>query len=191
MAEQTGRTVYFAQPGPHNTQRVLEVARQRAEELGIRRVLLATTSGETAVRAARLFPAGYEIVAVTHVTGFHEPNVQELTAENRRLLQEAGVRLHTATHALGGAGRAVRKKLGTYQVDEIIAHSLRMFGQGTKVAIEISLMAADAGLVRTDEEVIALGGSGRGADTALVLRPANTHNLLELRVLEVLCKPRL
>lgn len=28
------------------------------------------------------------------------------------------------------------------------------FGQGTKVACEITLMAADAGLVRTDEDIV-------------------------------------
>jgi hypothetical protein len=52
-------------------------------------------------------------------------------------------------------------------------------------------MAADAGLIRTDEEVISIGGTARGADTALVIKPANTHDFFELRVKEVLCKPRL
>lgn len=182
-------TVYFEQAGPENTERVLELVRRRASELGLRRVVVATTRGETAVRAAAVL-AGLEIIAVTHVSGFREPNEQELTAEMRARLEQAGVRIVTAAHALGGAGRAVRKKFGTIQADEIIAHSLRLFGEGTKVAVEITLMAADAGLVRTDEEVIAIAGTGRGADTALVLRPANTHSLFDLRVLEILCKPR-
>jgi len=190
MAETSAATIYFEQPGPDNTDQVLELARRRAAELGIRRIVVATTRGETAVRAAAAL-AGFEIIAVTHTSGFREPNEQELTAENRARLEQAGVRIVTAAHALGGAGRAVRRKLGTVQADEIIAHTLRLFGEGTKVAVEITLMATDAGLVRTDEEVIAIAGTGRGADTALVLRPANTHNLFDLRVLEVLCKPRL
>ena len=190
MAEQVKTTVYFETAGPGNTGRVLEIARQRARELGIRRMVVASTRGETAVQAARAFP-GCDLIAVTHFTGFREPNGQELTEENRRLLEQGGVHILTTTHALGGAGRAIRKKLGTYQVDEIIAYTLRLFGEGMKVAVEIALMAADAGLVRTDEEVISIAGTGKGADTAVVLRPANTQNLLDLRVLEVLCKPRL
>jgi len=63
-------------------------------------------------------------------------------------------------------------------------------GQGMKVVIEISVMAADAGLVRTDEDIIAIGGSGRGADTAVVLRPVNSNDFFDLKVKEILCKPR-
>jgi hypothetical protein len=86
-------------------------------------------------------------------------------------------------------GRAVRNKLGTYQVDEIMAYTLRTFGQGTKVAIEIALMAADAGLVRTDEDIIAVGGTSEGADTALVIKPANSFSFFDLKVREIICKP--
>ncbi len=88
-------------------------------------------------------------------------------------------------------GRAVRKKLGTYELEEIIAYTLRIFGEGMKVVCEIALMAADAGLVRTDEPVIAIAGTGRGADTAVVLRPANAQTFFDMRIMEILCKPRL
>ena len=85
----------------------------------------------------------------------------------------------------------MRKKLGTYELEEIIAYTLRVFGEGMKVVCEIALMAADAGLARTDEEVIAIAGTGRGADTAVVLVPANAQTFFDMRILEVLCKPRL
>lgn len=68
--------------------------------------------------------------------------------------------------------------------------TLRTFGQGMKVALEITAMAADAGLVRTDEEVVSIGGTGRGADTAVVLQPDYTHRFFHLRVKELICKPR-
>jgi len=95
----------------------------------------------------------------------------------------------TCQHAFGGVGRAFRNKTGTYQIDEVIAYTLRTFGQGTKVAIEIALMAADAGLIRTDEDIISIGGTARGVDTALVLRGATTHTFFDLKVKEVICKP--
>ena len=52
-------------------------------------------------------------------------------------------------------------------------------------------MAADAGLIRTDEEIIAVGGTRGGADTAVVLQPSNTHAFFDLRIKEIVCKPRL
>jgi hypothetical protein len=184
------QSVYFLESGSKNTEKTFEVAKRRAEELGIKTIVVASTSGETGLKAVKAF-ANYKVVVVTHTTGFWAPDVQELTPQNRAEILEKGGSILTATHAFGGVGRAVRRKLNTTQVDEIIAHTLRVFGQGTKVACEIALMAADAGLIMTDEEIISIGGTARGADTALVVKPAHTHDFFELRVKEVLCKPRL
>jgi hypothetical protein len=183
------QSVYFPGPGSANTDKTLEMAKKRAEKLGIKTVVVASTSGETGVKAVKLLTS-CKVVVVTHATGFPAPDVQELTPHNRAEILEKGGRILTGTHAFGGVGRAVRRRFNTYQVDEIIAHTLRVFGQGAKVACEIVLMAADAGLISTDEEVISIGGSASGADTALVIRPANTHDFFELKVREVLCKPR-
>ncbi|MCJ7669370.1 MAG: hypothetical protein MUO61_02490 [Dehalococcoidia bacterium] len=183
------QSVYFLESGSANTERTFEVSKRRAEELGIKTIVVASTSGETGLKAVKTF-ANYKVVVVTHTTGLQAPDVQELTPQNRAKILEKGGLILTATHAFGGVGRAVRRKLNTSQVDEIIAHTLRVFGQGTKVACEIALMAADAGLIRTDEEVISIGGTARGADTALVVKPAHTHDFFELKVKEVLCKPR-
>lgn len=180
---------YFQKPGPQNTDAVLDAVLSRAAAGGIRKVLVATCSGKTAFAAAAKLGSAMQIVAVTHVTGFSGPNKQELTPEDRGKLEGLGVRIFTGQHAFGGVGRAVRNKLATYQVDEIMAYTLRTFGQGTKVAIEIALMAADAGLVRTDEDVVSVGGSAEGADTALVLQPANSSRFFDLKVKEVICKP--
>lgn len=181
--------VYFAESGSACTEKTLEIVKKRAEQLGIKTIVVASTSGETGVKAVKTF-ANYRVVVVTHATGFPTPNVQELTQPNRVKIVKNGGMILTATHAFGGLGRAVRRRLNTYQVDEIVAHTLRVLGEGTKVACEIALMAADAGLIRTDEEVISIGGTGSGADTALVIKPAHTHDFFELKVREVLCKPR-
>jgi len=183
------QSVYFLESGSATTEKTLEVAKKRAEELGIKTIVVASTSGETGLEAVKAF-ANYKVVVVTHTTGLQAPDVQELSPQNRAKILEKGGLILTATHAFGGVGRAVRRRFNTYQVDEIIAQTLRVFGQGTKVACEIALMAADAGLIRTDEEVISIGGTARGADTALVIKPAHTHDFFELRIKEVLCKPR-
>lgn len=180
---------YFQKSGGKNTVAVLEAAARRARELSIKKVLVATCSGKTAFEAIRIMDRDVKIIAVTHVTGFVEPDSQELDGNDRMELESKGVTVLTCQHAFGGVGRAVRNKLGSYQVDEIMAHTLRIFGQGTKVAIELALMAADAGLVRTDEDVIAIGGTGSGADSAVVLKPANSASFFDLKVRELICKP--
>ena len=86
-------------------------------------------------------------------------------------------------------GRAVRRKLGTYELEELVAFTLRTFGQGMKVAVEIALMAADAGLVRTGTPCISIGGTGEGADTAILLLPVNAQDFFDIRILEIWAKP--
>ena len=188
------KTVYFEKAGVENTDAVLALARQRARELGLKTVLVASTSGNTAVRALSALK-GLRVIVVAHSAGFLEPNTQEFTEENRKIVEGQGGIMVVAAHAFGGISRACRQgeipeAPTTYVVGDLIAGTLRTFGQGIKVAV----MAADAGLVRTDEEVIAIAGtgrSGRGADTALVIQPANAQHFFDLRVKEVICKPRL
>jgi hypothetical protein len=182
--------VYFEKPGPGNSLQTLELAGQRAKELGIRTIIVATTSGATALEAARLFK-DFNVVAVTHSTGFSAKDVQELSEENKAGLEKLGVKVLTCQHALGGVNRAVRFKLKTYQLDEIIAYTLRTMGQGFKVCLEIALMAADAGLASVKEEAVCIGGTGSGADTAVVLTPVNAQDFFDLKVHEIICKPRL
>jgi len=180
---------YFMSPGADNTRYVLKIAAKHAADVGIKTVLIATCSGKTALDAVDIFQSDTRIIALTHVTGFTSPDIQELSDENRSIMTQKGITVFTGQHAFGGVGRAVRNKVGTYQVDEIMAFTLRVFGQGTKVAIELALMAADAGLIHTDEDVISIGGTIAGADTALVLQGANSARFFDLKVRKILCKP--
>jgi hypothetical protein len=182
--------VYFEKSGEENTRRTLEVSAQRAQKLDIEDIVIATTSGKTGLIALELM-AQHNVVVVSHSTGFVKPGFQQMSEEMRRQLEVSGAKVLTCQHALGGVNRAVRKKLGTYELDEIIAYTLRMFGQGTKVAIEIALMAADAGLISISNPCICIGGTGKGADTAILLKPAHAQDFFDLRIMEFLTKPRL
>lgn len=182
--------VYFENPGKENTQKTLQIASQRVEALDVSNICVASTSGKTGLLATQFFP-GRNLVIVSHSTGFLKPDFQQFLPEQKRQIKEAGAKVLTCQHALGGVGRAVRKKLGTYELEEIMAFTLRVFGQGTKVAIEIALMAADAGLISTLEPCMSIGGTEQGADTAILLIPAHAQNFFDLRVLEILAKPRL
>ena len=189
------KTTYFDKPGgDENTDKTLALAKERAGELGIKTVVVASTVGGTAVKAVEIFQ-GYKVIVVTHTAGFREANTQEFTEENHRAVEAKGGILYTATHALGGIQRSLAPPGApsppSQAIGDIVAMTLRTFGQGTKVALEIAAMAADAGLIRTDEEIISIGGTGRGADTAIVLTPSHVHRFFNTRVREIICKPRL
>lgn len=179
---------YFEGPGAVNTRRTLEIVCRRSALPDISRIVIPTYTGKSALMAAKMIDPE-KIVAVTTVYGFKKPNTQLMKEATRRRLLDMGMQVITAAHVFGGVGRSVRRKLGTYQVDEIIAYTLRIFGQGTKVAVEVALMAADAGCVRVDENIISTGGSSSGIDTALVLQPANASSFLDVKIREVICKP--
>lgn len=183
------KTVYFERPGQENTAEVLRIVGQRAKELGIKTVVVASTLGDTAVKAVEALK-GFRVIVVTHSHGFREPDTQEFTEENRKIVESKGGVIYTATHFFYGISRAIRDKFNTWVLGDLFASLLKVFGEGMKVIIEISIMVADAGLVRTDEEIIVIAGTGHGADTAVVLTPVNSQNFFDLKVKEILCKPR-
>lgn len=180
--------VYFEEEGERNTDETLAAARRRADELMIRDIVVASTRGGTGVKAVEVFE-GYNVVVVTHSTGFREPGRQELIEENREQIMAGGGRILTTGHAFAGVSRAVRRKFDTLGPAELVAHTLRMLGQGMKVCVECAAMAADAGLIPMDKDIICIGGSGRGADTAVVLKPAHTSDLFDTYVKEIIAKP--
>lgn len=181
--------VYFDRPGKDNTEMVLALAKKRAEELGIRDIVVASTGGETGVKASEVFK-GFNLVVVTHHTGFKEPGHQELTEENRKVIEANGARVFTGTHVFMNVERAIRNKFNTAYPAEIMAQTLRLFCEGMKVAVEIAAMAADAGLIPVDREVISIAGTSRGADTAIVVQPANSSRIFDMTIKEIIAKPR-
>jgi len=183
-----GKIIYFDNPGSENTEEVFRIAKARAEELGLKTIVVATTWGDTAARAVKIFE-GVKVVVVTHVTGMKEPDSQELTEENRQEIKSNGGIILTTAHTFTGIEGAMRKRFNMHLLGDVIANTLYVLGQGIKVVCEITLMAADAGLVRTDEDIIAIAGTGHGADTAVVLKPVNSRDFFDLRIKEILCKP--
>jgi len=181
--------VYWNVKGKRNTVSTMEAALQRAGALGLKHIVVASYTG----RSAELFverAGDLEVVCVTHQVGYNQPGEDEMTLEKRNKLAGAGIKLLTTTHLLAGLDRACRFKFGGVYPAEITASALRMFGQGLKVCVEISVMALDAGLIPYGEEIVALGGTGAGLDTAAVILPAHAQNFFDTKVKEIICKPR-
>lgn len=179
-------TVYFEKRGTKNTAEVARLVTERAKELGIDHVVVASNTGFT---ARHFVGKGPKVVCVTHQIGFREPGGDEMGPATRGELSESGVDVLTTTHLFGNVERAVTQQQGGLYVGGVMSAALRMFSQGVKVAVEIAVMALDAGLIPYGKPIIAVGGSGGGADTALVLVPSHSKTVFDTEILELICKP--
>jgi hypothetical protein len=190
----TRKTYYFDAPGAENTPDAARFAVERAQELGLAKIVVASTGGRTALAFLDAMKGtDLELIVVTHVVGFTRPGEWEFSPEAAATLREAGAKIVTGTHALSGLERAISRspRLGGSSRTEAIAEALRrIVAIGLKVAVECVLIAADQGAVGVDEEVIAVGGTATGADTVCVIRPTHTASFFDLQVREIVAMPR-
>ena len=177
------KITYFETPGLENTEATLRLAAERAKARGIKKIVLASTTGETARLALERFSkTGIKLVVVPHQYGFG-PGRQRFPAELIAELEQKGHRVHFGTmlfHTDGFYGTTT---------PTVMAILLRTICQGIKVAVEIILMATDGGCIAAGEKVIAITGTGRGSDTAVVASAANSTKLHDLHITEIICKP--
>ena len=182
---------YFEKNGPENTGDCLEITKKAASELNCRNIVIASTNGDTGkIFAEGMKDLGLNIVIVTHSQGFKEPNTIELTDKARSAITAAGATIYTGTMITHSLETSLAKSFSGVYPTLLVAQTLRIFGQGTKVCCEMIMMAADAGLIPEGEEVLAIAGTGHGADTVILLRAVPSKRFLDLRVLETLAKPR-
>ena len=192
-----------------STVKVIDIAINRALELNIKDFVIASCTGKTieiffnrlenfkksflleltSKDKSENISSNFNIVCVTHQVGFTNPNHDEMPQLTREKLTGMGVKILTTTHLLGGIDRALRFQFKGVYPAEIVSASLRMFGQGIKVCTEISVMATDAGLVKSYQDIIALGGTGFGADTAAVICPAHSQSFFNTKIKEIILKP--
>jgi len=183
--------VYFEKGGLENTAETLKLAKERADELGIKDIVVASSHGGTALKAAEFFdPKENNIVAVTICESFKDLGWTMKTNE-REKLEKRGIKVLTCIHSLGdNVGSSFTEKHGGMTLEIIVRETLYRFCQGMKVAAEIVLMAADAGLIPVNREVIAIAGTDEGADTAIVVQPAYSRKFHNLKIKEIIAKPR-
>lgn len=197
-------TVYFEKPGKEHTEETLKIALEAAKERGIDTVLVSSTSGWTALKALEVFKGSeLNLIIVTHQTGYRSTGVQLMPDETRRKLEEEDVKVITCTDLLtGGVGVGISRQRSPREapleahvpyivppVNSIIAHTLRLFSQGVKVCVEIAMMTADIGVIPVDKPVVSVAGSHAGSDTAMVIKPASSNRIRDLKVHEILAKP--
>jgi uncharacterized protein len=160
------RTIeYFESSGKANTEKTLELACQRARQAGIEHVVMASTRGYAAGLALNSC-AGLNLIAV----GIER---DRFPAEQVARFEQAGKVIFS------------REIDCPYPAD--MQAAFRRFGQGTKVAVQVVVLAVQAGLVQEGDMVIGIGGASQGADTALVIRAS--WDFANFYVSEIICKP--
>jgi hypothetical protein len=193
MADLNCEVTYFERGGPNNTDKTLAIAKKYAEKLNINDIIIASTTGTTAEKAAEIFDLEkYNIVIITHAYYFlGSKKRQEFPEDKLEELKNKGLKFLTGTHSMGGIERGIRKSFKQWGFIELLAQFLRaQFSQGVKVCIEMGSMAVDGGLIpNLDRDILCIGGTGRGADTVCLIKPAPTSEFDKLRVKAILAKP--
>jgi len=201
---------YFERPGLFNTEKVIELCKKRATDLGIRFVVVASLTGDSTVKVAKAFKdLGVTIISVRFLPGGawrvkEEPcGAYEAIPELRKMRQEwikkglervpieyskkntdeltkLGVKIVGGTPTLWNVDRSLMAKFGGTSAQEIINETLRLVCPGFRVCVEVALMATDNGAIPTNEEAIVMAGTERGLDTAVVVKPSYSVKMFDL-----------
>jgi hypothetical protein len=186
-------TFYFDAHGEVNTDKTIKLARARAEELGLRHIVVASETGLSALKAVEAMP-GLDLIVVSSAAG---TKVEGSLIGDLRI----GIPDEQTLEELTRKGAKVVR--GTDPFWNLCAHTpvtdtcklgmmfYKVFCGGLHVCLTGVLEATDAGHLKEGEEVVAMAGSFVGLDTAMVVRAANSVNFFRsLEVMEIVCKPR-
>jgi len=200
---ETKRILYFQKPGPHNTDNVIRAVKERAKEDNVKYVVVASISGQTALRVAEeLKKLGILVVCVSGFPGWgtqhgiEYPFVKKKTRERLEKLNVPIVDKMPSTLS-GDTIDYGLARYGYMPVSWVVAETLEAVGgYGLKTAVEVALMATDSGTVPPAVNVISIAGSDKGADTAIVARTAYSSSMFSrdsaqrFQVLEIIAMPR-
>lgn len=197
MQEQT--VYYFDEHGEQNTDDVITVVEKRLAQDDLKTVVVASSSGQTAVTFGERLADKARVIAVSECPWVRNTlKHDEMAPQVRARLDELGVTVCDAPHVSGSfSWIGMDNVYGATDLTVLVYDVFRMVGgQGFKVAMEVGQMVANAGLVPPGDRVIACGGTMRGSDAAVVLKTAFSNDIFSkepekrVEMLELLCMPR-
>lgn len=165
------KVAYFESGGEQNTEATLQLAKQYALEHQIKKVVVASTRGNTARTAYELFSdTPIKLISVGHGRGAYDSNIVSLLES-----KEYSAIFDDDIEA---------------EYDSAIFRKFSRICIGAKVAVQCVQIAANVDLLDDDEEVVSVGGTGRGADTAIVIQAAKSDRFGDREIQKILCRPR-
>lgn len=191
------KITYFKYCGEMNTDEVLRLVKLRCEEASINKVVVASETGRSALKALDVLMGTHiQMIVVTHYPALTWGPKGKIPiglkrreySENLRKLEEKGVKVVQGTRPFAPPSRSIGWNYPT--PEGIVDKTLEIFGAGTKIAIEVAIMATDAGELNKGEEVISCAGTFKGLDTALIVKTAHSSSFFkEFEVKEIIAKP--
>lgn len=186
--------ITFDKAGRENTEYTLKYAVWKAARIQAPAIVLPSNSGSTGELAVQMAgKIGYQgqIVVVRSVSKAVLSGGNKMSPEMKAQLEAAGVKVVSCAHALSAGERGISAKFkGVYPL-ELMAATLRTFGQGVKVAFECAVMALDTDAIPYGVPVVSLGGTAAGVDTAIIITPSYSETILDTKIHAILCKPNL
>ncbi|MEM3714966.1 MAG: pyruvate kinase alpha/beta domain-containing protein [Nitrososphaeria archaeon] len=190
--------LYFEEPGANNTFFVLDAVVKRVEETGIRTVVVASHSGRTALEFAKKMVKKTEIFCVSPNPARRRKNKPwpTISDEIRKQLEALGVKIIERTPSIFEDTFTEDSTKQVLTPTQIIRETFYTLGQGFKVAVEVGLMATASGYIEPNTDIISVGGTGEGCDTAIIMKTIypqtffspNPAERLEIR--EIIAMPR-
>ena len=172
------RTVeFFSRPGKGNTDATLEAVQAYLKESGTPApVIVASISGRTALKAREtISDASIPILCVTGAPCWQNlPDISFplICEETRKELHSADVSIvDSVPSSLSDTIEFSYARYGYRSPTWMFVETLlAVGGYGLKTAVECIFMATDGGHIPPFIEVVAVAGSDKGADTAIVAR---------------------
>jgi len=197
------KVLYFEKPGPENTDIVVEVVKERVKEGDVKHVVVASISGRTALKfAEELKDMNVSVVCVSGYAGWltqHGFEYPFVRGEVREKLGRLKVVIVDRTPS-AFSGDTIDYGLARYGYippSWVASETLQALGgYGLKTAVEVLLMATDCSAIPPSVDVIAVAGTDKGADTAIVARSTfstwmfSSDSAKRFQVLEILAMPR-
>jgi hypothetical protein len=194
------KVYYFGEPGKQNTEEVMEIVKNVIQEEKIDCLIVASTSGETALKFAKaLKDEKVKIICVSEppsrqIFGDKWPCMngeirKELEKYNVVIVERVPYKFHNSVLEMAKWYTPIPEHI----VGDVLAS---VGGQGLKVAVEIMFMAVQGGFIEPNREVIAVAGYGGGADTAVILKTCFPENMFSsdvdkrLEIKEIIAMPR-
>jgi hypothetical protein len=190
---------YFDEPGEHNTDDVIDAVKKRLSVVGIKYVVVASTRGKTAVKFAESLGKQAKIISVSEPQYVKEWGAKWpiMNPAYKKKLEKLGVTVLDRVTYVFHSSILENSKWSQVTPEILLRETFYTLGQGFKVAVEVAMIAVACGVLEPYQDVIGVGGTSRGADTALILRatyPATAfskdpNKRLEIR--EIIAMPRI
>ncbi len=189
MTSEEKKITYFTEPGEKNTDKTIDLAIKYAKENNIKTIVIGSATGASALKLKEKAPE-LEVIDVTYSEAVSYEETLEAFRKNKEKLEEKDIKIVKCTHAFSGIDKCLFKKFGGPTSSVLISETLKLISEGTKVAVESALMAADVGAIKAKEQVLALGGTSHGVDTCLLVEPSTTSKFFEFGIVEIICIPK-